>query len=118
MYAFIELAATWNEAVSNCTCHGGHLAEIETLGENDFITNELSIRQNRGIGYWLGGYNFNGDSDLEWISKPTDCMPFTNWYPEEPNLKLDEHCLIAFRWGDFKWHDLNCALLAPYVCEF
>lgn len=42
-------------------------------------------------------------------------MPFTNWYAGEPNLQLDENCLIAFRWNDFKWNDLNCALSAPYI---
>ncbi|VDI35052.1 Hypothetical predicted protein [Mytilus galloprovincialis] len=117
-YKIIEVTATWSEAMNNCSCFGGNLAEIETEAESEFITNELFTRNTGVFGYWLGGYNFNKDSDLEWISNPNERMPYFNFAPNEPNQPDSERCLMAFTNFNFEWVDGNCHWISAYICEF
>ncbi|CAC5397267.1 MRC [Mytilus coruscus] len=117
LYKIIEVTATWSEAMNNCTCFGGYLAEIETEAESGFITNELFTRNTGAFGYWLGGYNFNNDSDLEWISKPNERMPYYNFAFNEPNQPASERCLLAYTNFNFEWVDVNCHMIAAYVCH-
>ncbi|CAC5397254.1 unnamed protein product [Mytilus coruscus] len=115
LYKIIEITATWSEAMNNCTCFGGNLAEIETDAESGFITNEIFTRNTGAVGYWLGGYNFNNDSDLEWISKSNERMPYTNYAPNEPNQPASENCLMAFKDFNFEWVDVYCHLKGAYI---
>lgn len=71
-----------------------------------------------GHGYWLGGFNFNNDSDLEWISKPNENMPYAFWVPNEPNNPFIKNCLMAFKHRNFKWVDGYCRWKGAYICEF
>ncbi|XP_052066808.1 pancreatic beta cell growth factor-like [Mytilus californianus] len=118
LYKIIEIAATWSEAMNNCTCFGGNLAEIETEVESVFLTNELFTRNTGAFGYWLGGYNFNNDSDLEWMSKPNERMLYNNFAPNEPNQPASERCLMTYTNFNFEWIDVNCHMIAAYICEF
>ncbi|CAG2256713.1 unnamed protein product [Mytilus edulis] len=116
-YSIIEVTASWSEAMNNCTCFGGNLAEIATDAENEFITTELFTRNTGAVGYWLGGYNFNNDSDLEWISKPNERMPYHNFASGEPNQPASERCLMTFTSFNFEWVDAYCQMPAAYICE-
>ncbi|XP_052066527.1 perlucin-like protein [Mytilus californianus] len=117
LYKIIEITATWSEAMNKCTCFGGYLAEIETEAESEFITNEIFTRNTGAVGYWLGGYNFNNDSDLEWISKPNERMPYTNYASNERNQPASKNCLMAYKDFNFEWVDGYCHLKCAYICE-
>ncbi|XP_071123663.1 lithostathine-2-like [Mytilus edulis] len=117
-YKVIEVTATWSEAMNNCSCLGGNLAEIETEAESNFITHELFTRNSGATGYWLGGYNFNSDSDLEWISKPNERIPYHNFAVGEPNQPTSEKCLMAITNYNFEWVDASCQMTVAYICEF
>ena len=70
------------------------------------------------LGYWLGGYNFNNDFDLEWISNSGQDMPFDGTGVGEPNNPFTELCLVAWEDIDFYWADIPCSAVLPYICEF
>ncbi|CAG2255293.1 unnamed protein product [Mytilus edulis] len=118
LYKIIDNEKKWQEAVDECKCQGGKLIEIETKKENDFILTELKNRNTGTLGYWLGGYNFNNDFDLEWISNPGQGMPFDGTGVGEPNNPFTELCLAAWDDIDFDWADIPCSAILPYICEF
>ncbi|CAG2193806.1 unnamed protein product [Mytilus edulis] len=118
LYKIIDNEKKWQEAVDDCKCQGGKLIEIETKKENDFILTELKNRNTGTLGYWLGGYNFNNDFDLEWISNPGQGMPFDGTGVGEPNNPFTELCLAAWDDIDFDWADIPCSAILPYICEF
>lgn len=69
-------------------------------------------------GYWVGGYNFNQDHDMEWISKPSQVMPFSDMGPNQPDKPMEQLCLGIWRGFDFRWGDHYCDHLLSYICEF
>ncbi|CAC5411770.1 MRC [Mytilus coruscus] len=114
----IDEHVNWTTAQEICICHGGKLAEFETAGENEYIKNELRTLDAAVDGYWLGGYNFNYDNDMEWISHPDQVMPFHDMWPGQPNGPTDQLCLVHWKPWDYKWGDNFCDDTLPYICEF
>ncbi|CAG2246567.1 unnamed protein product [Mytilus edulis] len=96
-YCIIEEHEEWQMANESCQGLGGKLVELETQEENEFIKNALMTISSGVEGYWIGGYNFNNDGDLEWISQPNQAMPITDWnmqtYPQPDGL-LTQHCVM------------------------
>ncbi|VDI35643.1 Hypothetical predicted protein [Mytilus galloprovincialis] len=107
--------------VESCKCLGGKLVELETEEENEFIKNDVMTISSGVAGYWIGGYNFNNDDDLEWLSQPNQAMPFSDWnmeiYPQPDGL-LTQPCVMIWRGFDFRWGDHWCDRLLSYICEF
>ncbi|XP_052067183.1 perlucin-like protein [Mytilus californianus] len=87
LYKVFDDPKNWTNAVEECRCRGGFLAEIESAEENSFIKNIAKERfaATGAIYYWLGAYNFNQDSDMEWIRNPSKPMPFTDWFEVPPS---------------------------------
>ncbi|VDI82065.1 Hypothetical predicted protein [Mytilus galloprovincialis] len=74
---------------------------------------------NTGInGYWLGGYNFNKDRSLEWISHPDQPITYSDMHPGEPNGPSSQRCLVYWMKFGYAWGDAFCDAILPYVCEF
>ncbi|VDI50457.1 Hypothetical predicted protein, partial [Mytilus galloprovincialis] len=105
----------------SCQGLGGKLVELETQEENEFIKNEVMTISSGVEGYWIGGYNFNNDGDLEWLSKPNQPMPIIDWnmetYPQPDGLST-QPCMMIWRSFDFRWGDHWCNRLLSYICEF
>ncbi|XP_071123659.1 perlucin-like protein [Mytilus edulis] len=118
MYRIFDEHVSWTTAKQNCEGLGGKLAEIETHEENEFIKNEVKTRDTGVFGYWLGGYNFNQDSEMEWISNPSQVMPFDDMYPGEPNNPSASLCMGTWKVYDYKWGDYGCGTTISYICEF
>ncbi|XP_071175583.1 macrophage mannose receptor 1-like [Mytilus edulis] len=117
-YKFSEDYKPWNGAKISCVCFGGKFLEAETTEENNFIKAEL-VTRNTGInGYWLGGYNFNKDGNLEWISSPDQPMTYSDMNPGEPSGPTTQRCLVYWRAFGYAWGDAYCSAELPYVCEF
>lgn len=70
------------------------------------------------LGYWVGGYNFNKDVDMEWVSHPNQNMPFSDMEPGQPNGPGYQLCMAIWESFDFRWGDHICTTLLPYLCEF
>ncbi|VDI39716.1 Hypothetical predicted protein [Mytilus galloprovincialis] len=120
-YCIIEEHEEWAKANESCQGLGGKLVELETQEENEFIKNVVITISSGVNGYWIGGYNFNNDNDLEWLSKPNQPMPITDWnmqtYPQPDGL-LTQPCVMIWRSFDFRWGDHHCTTQLSYICEF
>ncbi|XP_071123025.1 perlucin-like protein [Mytilus edulis] len=118
MYSIIGDLTEWEKAKVNCKCMGGKLVEMETSEENEFIKNEVRTLNTGVKGYWIGGYNFNNDNDLEWISKPYQVMAFSDMNGSQPDKPLTELCMMIWKSFDFRWGDHSCNSQLSYICEF
>ncbi|CAG2200924.1 CLEC3A [Mytilus edulis] len=111
----------WENAKENCICLGGKLLELETSEENEFIKDTVRTLNTGVSGYWIGGYNLHNDGDFEWLSKPNQAMPFSDWdmetYPQ-PQGTADQRCMVIWRNFDFRWGDYYCTTRLSYICEF
>ncbi|CAG2196170.1 CLEC3A [Mytilus edulis] len=102
----------------NCKRLGGNLVELETSEENEFLKDKWRTLNTTVDAYWIGGYNFNNDGDMEWISKPNQVMPFNDMQPGQMDGPMTELCLMFCGCFDFRWADHYCDTLLPYICEF
>ncbi|CAG2246569.1 unnamed protein product [Mytilus edulis] len=87
----------------NCDCLGGKLLELETAVKNEFIKDQVRTLDTGVEGYWIGGYNFNNDDDMEWISKPNQVMPFSDMESDQPNNPDTQPCMMIWRDFNFLW---------------
>lgn len=46
-----------------------------------YIFKSLFISFSTVQGYWIGGYNFHNDNDMEWVSQPNQQMAFSDIGP-------------------------------------
>ncbi|MBQ9022755.1 MAG: C-type lectin domain-containing protein [Eubacterium sp.] len=77
-YLCVDSGKTWEEAKAFCESMGGHLACINTEGEQKFI--ESVIKNGDMHQYWLGGYA--SGEDYVWITGEE--FSYTNWDVKEP----------------------------------
>ncbi|CAG2188313.1 unnamed protein product [Mytilus edulis] len=117
-YSIIEDLTEWEKAKDNCKCLGGKLVELETSEENEYIKDKVRTLNTGVHGYWTGGYNFNNDSDMEWLSKPNQDMPFSDMAPGQPSDPATQSCMLLGRIYDFRWADYWCDHSMSYICEF
>lgn len=109
-YAYVATALLWNEAKEVCEKWGGHLAYIESVEEDRFIS---SINKSDYVA--LGGW----DEPAEGIWTWTDGSEFTytNWSYGEPNnsASAQDH---LFMYANGKWDDGYYYIKAPFICEW
>ncbi|VDI19112.1 Hypothetical predicted protein [Mytilus galloprovincialis] len=116
-YRIIEDTVDWKTARNSCYNFGGKLVELETKEENEFIKDTLTYR-NADATYYLGGYMFNANDGIRWITTPSQAMTFTDWAAGEPNNPITELCLGSYGPFKYQWIDLPCNWLKSYICEF
>ncbi|CAG2251238.1 unnamed protein product [Mytilus edulis] len=104
--------------MENCEGLGGKLVELETSEKNEFIKDELSTRNTGVSGYWINGYKFYHDNEMEWASQPNQTMSFSDINPGEPDGPTDQLCMVMWTSFDFRWGDYHCYISFSYVCEF
>lgn len=88
------------------------------INETCIFLNFLFISFSRVGGYWIGGYNFHKDIDMEWVSQPDQVMPFSDMGGSEPNNPGSEFCMVMWPSFGFQWGDYPCDRLVSYICEF
>ncbi|CAG2206482.1 unnamed protein product [Mytilus edulis] len=102
-FSIFEEQLGWEKSKENCELLGGKLAELDTLEENEFIKDEL-IARNTGVrGYWIGGFNFHNDGDMEWISQPDTPMSYSDIHPTQPDGPFDQLCMLMWKDFGFQW---------------
>lgn len=69
-------------------------------------------------GYWIGGYNFHNDYDMEWVGQPNQVMPFSDMGANQPNYPWTELCMVMWTDLGFQWADYSCHNRLSYICEF
>ncbi|CAG2248499.1 unnamed protein product [Mytilus edulis] len=102
-FSIFEEQLGWEKAKENCELLGGKLAEFETLEENEFIKDELMTRNTGARGYWIGGFNFHNDNDMEWFSQPDTPMSYSDIELSQPDGPLDQLCMVMWKDFGFQW---------------
>ena len=73
-----------------CCTVGGYLAEIDSVNENRFVTNDLLDKWPKVDGYWIG-IEFNGSSRYDgrhrWIRSKTKVLD-SLYTDEEPDRRI------------------------------
>ncbi|XP_052269056.1 perlucin-like isoform X3 [Dreissena polymorpha] len=96
-----------------CRDLGGHLVEIETAAEENFLSTE-TVR--RGVPYWIGASDLLIENDWQWMTSHSS-LSYTAWSPEQPtNYGGNENC-AEIRPSDGKWNDDQCDRSINYICE-
>ena len=107
----------WDDQELFAQSHGGHLADIHSLEENQFIFDNVTTS---GIdivdGYWLGFSDYEEEGTWTWTSGAP--VTFTAWLPYEPNntSSIGEH------WAHMvldqpKWNDHRSTLALRVLIE-
>jgi Ca2+-binding RTX toxin-like protein len=77
---------SWSQSEANAVALGGHLATIESEGENSFISNSFKGMPSGsvdGLALYLGYTDRISERTWQWISGSTSA--YQNWAPGEPN---------------------------------
>ncbi|XP_022341256.2 low affinity immunoglobulin epsilon Fc receptor-like [Crassostrea virginica] len=118
----------WNRAEDDCNRKGGHLVEINSRGEQDFILSTLSFLRFGGDGVWIGLNDVQQEGRYLWTTG--DTLSYSNWGPGQPNNNygkrrfilghVEEDCVVMLYrdWGH--WNDVTCEahFINPYICEY
>ncbi|KAK7483733.1 hypothetical protein BaRGS_00025054 [Batillaria attramentaria] len=106
----------WNFLCSGeviCDVVGGHLVEIETADETNYLAGLL--RESKVEHAWIGLEDFLTEGDFRWASagaKPT----YTNWDVDQPDdHQQTQDCVQLINTG--VWRDGNCAHANSFICE-
>lgn len=83
-----------------------------------YIFKSLFISFSTVQGYWIGGYNFHNDNDMEWVSQPNQQMAFSDIGPGQPDGPFNQLCMVMWKNFGFQWGDYQCHTPFSYVCEF
>lgn len=119
----------WTDANALAVASGGHLATITSPGENQFTFSLVDSPEywNGNSGPYLGGFQFNKDSEpggsWRWVTdEPFD---YTNWLAGEPNNEANTEDYLDFAtpvhnpFRDSTWNDItNNTFTVSYVVEY
>ena len=108
-YRIIEEDLTWQEAKIYCEGLGGHLADILSQEEEDFIDSLIDADTQ----YHIGGYQTD-DGLWHWVTDQP--WEYTNWQPGQPNDT--SRYLCYWNDGTKKWHDSNIGTACHFICEW
>ncbi|BFZ25379.1 hypothetical protein BsWGS_28418 [Bradybaena similaris] len=114
-YSFGDSLVTWGDAQTICATSNGHLAEIETSEENEFLKN--ISRTEKVLNTFLGGTDVFDEGVWVWASSGNNIYPFVDWAPGEPNELQGEDCLVFYGVEDYRWDDFYCNMPANFICE-
>jgi len=117
---------TWNDANSTAMqmkfkWMRGHLAAINSIKENDFITNAIH-NGGKTYTYWLGGYQQTGSKEPSggWRWVTGEKWIFTKWAPQEPSNGSNREDALELRpdgfWNDRWVNEWNSNI--GYIVEF
>lgn len=119
-YLFSLFSGTWDSGKTFCEGEGGHLVEISSLAEDNFIRDYV---RNRGLtayetrDSWIGGTDVDVENTFVWTGSG-QTFTYINWGPGNPdNSGGNQHCVILFQESDYKWHDTQCTNTNSYICE-
>ena len=101
-YLLYDVPLLWSEAEKYCENMGGHLADISTYEENEFIKQLIS--KGEKTGYWLGATDEISEGEWKWVTGAA--FSFTDWYGDNPNnTNGTEHYLEIRKDYDNQWND-------------
>ncbi|XP_071844058.1 cubilin-like isoform X6 [Apostichopus japonicus] len=118
-YCFMENEQIWSAASRACERIGGHLLQVNSSYENEFIWTTMESIDAEFV--WLG-ITDQADEGV-WVTDDMRTPPeYTNWDSWEPNNLHNEDCAVMFlHWtGNLRrgaWYDNPCCHEFPFICE-
>jgi serine/threonine protein kinase len=118
-YKIIDTPMTWHLAKEYCEKMGGHLVQIESTGEQEFV--KKLAGNNVNAYYYIDGTDEAKESD--WRFSDGRSIKFANWLSGEPSNKTakfnwEEHYVVMLVGKECKWNDCSGAFTAQFICEW
>lgn len=118
----IEHLSTWSSAEQFCESLGGHLAVIDSQGENDAI---YDMVLDSGLHLAFFGYTDEADEG-NWTWVDGSSSGYENWADGQPNngaanrnKKAEHYAEFSKQWTDGTWNDAPFgANTYHFVCEW
>merc|ERR1711963_43955 len=118
-YAYMQGRTTWPDAASTCAAVHGHLPEVYSQDEWDFLTNFSAAMGKDDQGQlhdiWLGGHDLVTEGVWTWAFSGSP-VTFAPWGPGQPNDHGDENCMVLHD-EDWTLNDGHCNSHTHFVCQ-
>jgi len=108
-----EKVVTWSTAKDYCKSLNARMVEINTDGENDFVTSQAKDVLKKDI--WTG-VRKNGQSWM-WDSGSNVAFGNSNWAPGEPSNDRNEVCVELWARSSYRWNNVVCSDKKAVICE-
>ncbi|KAK7494791.1 hypothetical protein BaRGS_00013918 [Batillaria attramentaria] len=113
-YIYINDAYTWFDAEVECRVLQGHLAEIHSAAENNYLAN--MVRSHGGSAVWIGLEDFAIEGEFVW-STTRKTPDYTSWLPGQPSNSGGHEDCVELRAGG-SWNDAHCVSNTfRFICQ-
>jgi Lectin C-type domain len=107
---------TWQQAEDFCRrFRNGHLATIETLDEQNFVTSILP--SDSDLQSWIGLRQNGAQNKWEWADGRPLTSTFNFWYSDKENHETDQPDCVAVDVLRGRWIPQSCQQAWGWVCE-
>ncbi|XP_072097333.1 echinoidin-like [Mobula birostris] len=118
-YRFFSDKMTWEQAEDFCNqvvcC--GQLASVNSDKHNTFISNVISIMDQKKPKAWIGLNDICQDGNFTWIDGLS--YSYKRFGTGEPNnYGGREDCVNIHHFPDTTWNDESCKLTIGFVCSY
>eukprot|EP00105_Crassostrea_gigas_P014276 XP_011430886.2 PREDICTED: snaclec mucetin subunit beta [Crassostrea gigas] len=115
-----QTALNWASAKLVCEQQSSYLAEVDSLEENDWITENMTpfdcLTDWMDCVVWLGGSDILTEGSFVW-STNNRALTFTHWGPYDPNAYTADDDCVALMYPGGQWADFGCFMERHFVCE-
>ncbi|XP_034731083.1 C-type lectin domain family 4 member A-like isoform X1 [Etheostoma cragini] len=105
---------TWQESRTDCKTRAADLVVIDSLHEQEFISNHTKYYYDTYHGYWLGLYNIQHQNWV-WLDGRNDTLGY--WLTEQFGDTGQCALLIPGKTPPHSWDAAGCTMQNRFICE-
>ncbi|XP_053379574.1 uncharacterized protein DDB_G0271670-like isoform X3 [Mercenaria mercenaria] len=120
-YESVQTKMSWAKAETTCQGKRGHLADISSQQEQDFLYHFLESIKSHTV--WLGLHDRNEEERFEWTSG--NPVVYTNWKNDRKDAFYHNKHDCVYMTVNGTWDDINCGFdgvsstyVHAYVCQY